>query len=305
MALYLFAGYRLLPAIQALYASVSRVKFDSASLDTVHNQLLSIQEITRTRPSAREFQFRDKIQLIDVAHTYSGKSRPAVSGVNLSIAANGSFALVGRSGSGKSTLVDLILGLIPPHEGSILIDGVPIDSIGPDWQGQIGYVPQHIYLADDTVCRNIAFGVDPSEIDREAVVRAAGIADIHDYIETELDQGYDTIIGERGIRLSGGQRQRIGIARALYLDPSVLVLDEATSALDSTTENVIMEAIQRLGQKITIILIAHRMTTVVFCDWIYVLSDGRIVDQGNYQTLESKSAPFRELSLMQKESIDT
>ena len=301
MALYLLAGYRLLPALQILYGSISRIKFDSASLGAVHQELASLTDAAPA-PAQSGFRFSDEIRLTDVTYRYAGKERPAISGVSLTLPANGSFAVVGRSGSGKSTLVDLVLGLIQPQQGEVLVDGEPAGSAGRNWQGQIGYVPQHIYLADDSVSQNIAFGVDPAEIDRDAVVRAARIADIHDHIENELEHGYDTVIGERGIRLSGGQRQRIGIARALYLDPTVLVLDEATSALDSTTENVIMEAIHRLGQEITVILIAHRMTTVASCDWIYVLSDGRLVDQGKYQDLEAGSAAFRELTLIHEDA---
>ena len=186
--------------------------------------------------------------------------------------------------------------MLETEHGEIRIDGRDLDEVKASWQGQIGYVPQHIYLSDDTVARNIAFGVDQAEIDQDALIRAAKIADVHNHVVTQLRLGYDTLIGERGIRLSGGQRQRIGIARAMYRNPSILVLDEATSALDGATENVVMEAIQRLSNDITIILIAHRTTTVQFCDKIFVLSDGRIVDEGDYSKLSTDSTAFRALS---------
>jgi len=304
LTLYLLAGYRLLPALQGLYASVSRIRFDSASLDAVHEHLFSLQGQEQPADEEAFAGFSDAIELNDVSYSYPGSIRPAVSSVNLRIAANSSVALVGRSGSGKSTLVDLLLGLIQPQQGEAVVDGVSLSSIRSQWQRQIGYVPQQIYLADDTVARNIAFGVHPAAIDHDAVVRAAKIADIHDHVINELTDAYNTVIGERGIKLSGGQRQRIGIARALYHDPSVLVLDEATSALDRTTEAAIMEAIHRLGDDITIILIAHRITTVEACDRIYVLSDGRIIDQGGYQTLLSESAAFRDLAVAQRKNSD-
>lgn len=304
MTLYLLAGYRLLPALQALYGSVSRIKFDSASLSSVHDHLFSLRGQEDRPDEITVSGFSGAVELKDVSYSYPETSRPAVSSVNLNIAANSSIALVGRSGSGKSTLVDLLLGLIQPQQGEVLVDGIALKSVQSQWQQQIGYVPQQIYLADDSVAQNIAFGVDPEAIDHDAVIRAAKIADIHDHVINELADGFDTIIGERGVKLSGGQCQRIGIARALYLDPSVLILDEATSALDRTTESVIMEAIQRLSDDITIILIAHRITTVEACDQIYVLSEGCIVDQGNYPYLVSESAAFRELAEAQDSTDD-
>jgi ABC-type multidrug transport system fused ATPase/permease subunit len=164
------------------------------------------------------------------------------------------------------------------------------------WQKNIGYVPQQIYLADDTVARNIAFGVPDEEIEHQVVIHAAKIANIHEFVSKDLSQGYDTDLGERGVRLSGGQRQRIGIARALYHDPKVLILDEATSALDGSTENVIMDAIHKLAHKKTIILIAHRLTTVKQCDSIHVLNRGYVTDSGIYEELMSSCAEFREMA---------
>lgn len=299
MALYLLAGYRFLPALQELYASVSRIKFDSESLNAVHEHLFTLRKDQVVPDEITVAEFSGAIDVQNVSYTYPEASRPAVTSVDLKIAAKSTVGFVGRSGSGKSTLVDLLLGLIQPQEGEIIVDGSSLNTVRSQWQRQIGYVPQQIYLADDSVASNIAFGIEADAIDHEAVVRAAKIADIHNHVVNELADGYDTIIGERGVKLSGGQCQRIGIARALYNDPSVLILDEATSALDRTTENIILDAIQRLSNDVTIILIAHRITTVEPCDQIYVLADGCIVGQGDYPTLVAESAAFRDLAVAQ------
>lgn len=296
LSLYLLAGYRLLPALQNLYSNFSHINFNSASFDAVFEQLTTLDRSTRSTRVHDGFRLQKSIELRNVTYRYPNRDQPAVSNISLVIEAKNSVAFVGKSGAGKSTLVDLVLGIIDPTEGEIRVDGIELNRVKASLQGQIGYVPQHIYVSDESVARNIAFGLEPAQIDRNAVIEAAKIADIHDYVESQLACGYDTILGERGITLSGGQRQRIGIARAMYGNPSILVLDEATSALDEATENVVMEAIQRLSNDITIILIAHRSSTVQSCDKIVVLSDGRIVDQGDYATLYAKSDAFRALS---------
>jgi ABC-type multidrug transport system fused ATPase/permease subunit len=205
-----------------------------------------------------------------------------------------SVGIVGPTGCGKTTTVDIILGLLAPTQGQLLVDGVEITQKNlASWQKNLGYVPQHIYIADDTIARNIAFGIPDDEIDMNSVSRAARIANIAAFIESELPEGYQTSVGERGLRLSGGQRQRIGIARALYRDPSVLVMDEATSALDGITEETVMEALHSLSRKKTVIVIAHRLTTVRECDVIYLLERGQIVAQGSYHELMRESAWFR------------
>jgi ABC-type multidrug transport system fused ATPase/permease subunit len=200
---------------------------------------------------------------------------------------------VGATGSGKTTTVDVILGLLEPQKGSLSIDGQIIDATNRrQWQRSIGYVPQHIYLSDDTVTANIAFGVDINDIDQQAVEHAAKIANLHEFVTSDLPDGYNTTVGERGVRLSGGQRQRIGIARALYHNPKVLILDEATSALDNITEQAVMEAVNNLGHEITIILIAHRLSTVRQCDQIYLLERGEVKATGTYQELTQTSERF-------------
>jgi len=207
------------------------------------------------------------------------------------------IGLVGTTGCGKTTTVDLILGLLEAQHGTLCVDEQIIDSKNiRQWQKTIGYVPQQIYLADDTVLSNIAFGVSGSNVNQEAVVRAAKIANLHDFVTHELPAGYETKVGERGVRLSGGQRQRIGIARALYHNPQVLILDEATSALDNLTELAVMEAINKLRHDITIILIAHRLSTVLECDQIYLLEKGKVVAQGGYEHLRATSQAFQQMT---------
>ena len=197
--------------------------------------------------------------------------------------------MMGVTGSGKTTIVDIIIGLLEPQIGTLMIDNKIITGQNlKSWQRNIGYVPQNIFLADQSVAANIAFGVDPKNIKLKAVEKASKIANLHNFVTNELTKGYDTIIGENGVRLSGGQRQRIGIARALYHDPQVLILDEATSALDNQTEQVVMEAVNKLRKDITIILIAHRLTTLKNCDNIFKIQKGQLVNQGKFEELINK-----------------
>jgi ABC-type multidrug transport system fused ATPase/permease subunit len=231
--------------------------------------------------------------LVDIKYSYPSANELALKGVSVSIGAKERIGLVGSSGSGKTTTVDVILGLLSASAGRMLVDGVEItaDNVR-QWQRSIGYVPQHIFLADETIAANIAFGIKPKEIDREAVIRAAKMANLHEFITTRLPEGYDTEVGERGVRLSGGQRQRIGIARALYHDPEVLILDEATSALDNQTEKAVMQAVDTLANQKTIVLIAHRLSTVRECDRIYLLSNGQVVGEGRFDELVRDNAEF-------------
>jgi ABC-type multidrug transport system fused ATPase/permease subunit len=205
---------------------------------------------------------------------------------------------VGATGSGKTTTVDLILGLLEAQEGKLEVDGNAITEHNKRaWQRTIGYVPQHIYLADATVEANIAFGLEAQDINQAAVERAAKIANLHNFVHNELPQQYQTTVGERGVRLSGGQRQRIGIARALYHNPKVLILDEATSALDNLTEQAVMEAVNNLGHEITIILIAHRLSTVKACEIIFLLDKGVLQAQGSFDELMQSNELFRAMAM--------
>jgi ABC-type multidrug transport system fused ATPase/permease subunit len=203
---------------------------------------------------------------------------------------------VGSTGVGKTTLVDIVLGLLLPSEGEILVNGFALDAASAGaWRARCGYVPQDVFLADDTVTANVAFGVPEAEIDYEAVESAVRAAQLHEFVEG-LPAGYETIVGERGIRMSGGQRQRIGIARALYRDPEVLVLDEATSALDGLTESAVIDTIQSFARRKTIMVVAHRLTTVRACDVIYVLEDGRVAGGGTYDELIRDHLGFRAMA---------
>ena len=207
------------------------------------------------------------------------------------------IGLVGASGSGKTTLVDIVLGLLTPSKGHIYADSKIITHANiRSWQKNLGYVPQQIFLTDDSVTANIAFGVPEDQVDHRAVKKAAKLANLHDFIVAELAKGYMTEVGERGIRLSGGQRQRIGIARALYHDPGILLLDEATSALDNLTEKAVMDAVNNLGSRKTIILVAHRLSTVKHCDCIYFMEEGKVVASGDYKMLKDKNLKFREMA---------
>ena len=221
--------------------------------------------------------------------------------INLTILANSTVGIVGTTGSGKSTLIDIILGLLNIQKGKIMIDDqlIKVNNIR-DWQQIIGYVPQQIFLSDSTIVENIAFGVNKEDININEVKRAAKIAKSHNFIISELPNGYYTSIGERGVRLSGGQRQRIGIARALYHNPKVLILDEATSALDNFTEREVMEAIYELEGEVTIILIAHRLSTVKKCDKIFLLKKGELKGEGSFDELNKFNEYFREMTSLQE-----
>ena len=285
ITLYIFAGYRLMPALQQIYSSFSLIGFVGPSIDRLYEEIINLKPIDLEQDKG-VLTFNKKIVLKNICYNYPNTSRTALSDINLSITAKTTVGLVGTTGSGKTTTVDIILGLLEAQKGSLEIDDQIITKRNVrSWQRSIGYVPQHIYLADDTIEANIAFGINPKEINQESVKRASKIANLHEFVVNELPKEYQTRIGERGAKLSGGQRQRIGIARALYHNPKVLILDEATSALDNQTEKVVMEAINNLENDITIILIAHRLNTVKNCDIIFKLDSGQLVGQGTFEEL--------------------
>jgi ATP-binding cassette, subfamily B, bacterial PglK len=298
IALYAFAGYRLMPALQQIYNSSAQLRFAGPALDALHHDLSSLQVADAQHGHIKPLPLTQAITLNQVSYRYPNASQPTLKGIDLTIPALSTVGFVGATGSGKTTTVDVILGLLEPQEGALKIDGQPITGANRrQWQRAIGYVPQHIYLADDSVVANIAFGVNANDIDQEAVERAAKIANLHEFVVNDLPQGYATTVGERGVRLSGGQRQRIGIARALYHNPQVLILDEATSALDNLTEQAVMEAVNNLGHDITIILIAHRLSTVRQCDQIYLLERGEVKASGTYDELTASNQQFAAMAI--------
>ncbi|MCG5497788.1 ABC transporter ATP-binding protein [Ectothiorhodospira variabilis] len=298
LGLYAFAGYKLMPALQHIYSGMSNLRFGAAAVDDLHEDLTqraALAEIHKRAPSP--FIPQQHIQLNQVSYTYPNAPNPALNHIDLSIPVGQSVGLVGSTGAGKTTLVDLILGLLQPTQGHLSVDNTPItrDNLRA-WQQTLGYVPQDIFLSDASITENIALGIPREQIDPAAVERAARMAQVHDFIVNDLPQGYDTEVGERGVRLSGGQRQRIGIARALYHDPAILVFDEATSALDNVTEKAVMEAINSLHEQKTIILIAHRLSTVKGCDRIYMLQQGEVVASGGYEELLDGHAEFKAMA---------
>lgn len=296
IALYAFAGYRLMPALQQIYGAITQLRFAGPALDALHADLMSLQP-AYPNPSYDTIALKQAITLKQIQYRYPNAPQPALKNLSLTIPAKSTVGLVGATGSGKTTTVDLILGLLEAQDGTLAIDGQVITEHNRrSWQRAIGYVPQQIYLADDTVAANIAFGLDVKDIDQAAVERAAKIANLHEFVINELPLQYQTTVGERGVRLSGGQRQRIGIARALYNTPQVLILDEATSALDNLTEQAVMEAVHNLGNEITIILIAHRLSTVKACDTIFLLEKGELKAQGMFDELTQANEKFRAMA---------
>jgi len=301
ISLYAFAAYRVMPAMQTIFKGVADIKFASAALNILKkdmsNKSVDIVKEREVRATVQSIPVKEKIKLKNITFSYSDRNIAAIRQLNLDIDINTKVGLVGSTGSGKTTIVDILLGLLFPQKGQIQIDDIEITEanlIG--WQRNLGYVPQYIFLADDSVLCNIAFGILQEEIDKKDVVRAAKIANLHEFIINELPYGYETVVGERGIRLSGGQRQRIGIARALYHKPKILILDEATSALDGATEESVMNDILNLAYSLTIVIIAHRLTTVKNCDMIYLLENGRIVASGTYKELKKTNEQFQRMS---------
>jgi ABC-type multidrug transport system fused ATPase/permease subunit len=280
LGLFAAAAFRMLPSVHRLSISLQSLRAVTKVVENLRGEMaLGTPEVTRL--DAPRFAFRREIAIDDVRFRYPEAHRDALEGISLTIPCGSAVGLVGGSGAGKSTLVDVILGLLAPTSGRILVDGVDVATNVRGWQNLLGYVPQTIYLCDDTLRRNVAFGVPEERIDDEAVTRALRAAQLLDFV-AGLPEGVETVVGERGVRLSGGQRQRIGIARALYHDPEVLVLDEATSALDNDTEAEVMSAVNALHGTKTLVLVAHRLTTVSGCDLLYRLENGRVVRSGSF-----------------------
>ena len=293
ITLYAFAGYRLMPALQKIYISFTSLRYVGPTLDSLYNDLKSLKPKIE-KEYKDTLKLNKKICLKNIYYNYPNTSKTALKNINLDIPVNKTIGLVGATGSGKTTTIDIILGLLEAQKGTLEVDGKVIDMNNKRaWQCSIGYVPQQIFLSDNTVSANIAFGVNINDINQEAVEHAAKIANLNEFVINELPLKYQTIIGERGIRLSGGQRQRIGIARALYHKPKVLILDEATSALDNLTEKAVMNAIHNSENNITKILVAHRLSTVRYCDNIFLFDKGELINQGTFEELIKINDDFR------------
>jgi len=301
-SVFAFAGYKLMFAMQEIFSCFTQMQFSRSLFDRIYADFMTpgqegLQSAGQLKQAPNGIVFNDKIVLSNISFTYYNTEQPVVKEINLVIKKNSSVALVGSTGAGKTTLVDIIIGLMLPQQGTMLIDQQPLSGENVrSWQRKIGYVSQHIYLTDDTVTRNIAFGIADQLIDREKVEQAARLANIEKFIENELPAGYDTIIGEHGVRFSGGQRQRLGIARAFYHDPEVLVFDEATSALDGVTEDAVLASILSTVSSKTLIVIAHRLTTIKNCDQVYLMDKGTIVASGTYDSLIAENKIFRAMA---------
>lgn len=278
LTLFAVAAFRLMPSVGRINEHATNTLYALPSVDLVYHDLVEIEDqIERQNNEVREeWNLQRGIEIQDVTYYYPDAEEPVIRNASLSIPKGKTVAFIGSSGAGKTTMVDIILGLLTPQHGAVMADNINIHEKPKTFHAQVGYIPQVIYLSDDTIRNNIAFGVKETEIDDDAVVDAMDKAQLTEFVNS-LPHGLDTIVGDRGVRLSGGQRQRIGIARALYHDPEILVLDEATSALDNDTETAVMEAVEKLQGMKTMIIIAHRLTTIRNADMIYEVEDGQVV----------------------------
>ncbi len=280
LAVFAVAAFRLLPSVGKINEHMSAVLYAMPSVELIYNDLREIERLTEAVKTDADhtdeaWKLREKIEVKNVTYRYPDGEVNVIDKANFLIQKGTTVAFIGTSGAGKSTMADILLGLLEPQSGKIYADGMNVYKNLPTWQKEIGYIPQSIYLSDDTIRNNVAFGVDEKEIDEQAVINALQQAQLYDFVDS-LPEGLDTYVGDRGIRLSGGQRQRIGIARALYHDPEILILDEATSALDNDTESAVMEAIEKLHGEKTMIIIAHRLTTIQNADVIYEVENSEV-----------------------------
>lgn len=293
------AVVRLMPSFQKISMGVNSLQWGQKALDAVYDDLVELDvqeaEVRARQQSAAPLVFEREIRFEDLTYQYPGQEGCALRDVSLTIPKGAAVGFVGPSGAGKTTVVDVLLGLLDPTEGRVLVDGKDIQGQMARWQRKIGYIPQSIYLTDDTIRGNVAFGMDDDEIEDGKVWAALEAAQLREMVES-LPEGLDTVVGERGVRISGGQRQRVGIARALYHNPEVLVMDEATSALDNRTEQQFVEALESLQGNHTLVVIAHRLTTVRNCDRLFMLERGGLVAEGTYDELMATSEAFRQMA---------
>ena len=287
LGLFAAAAFRVMPSINRLLMATQTLIFNRSIIASVYQDFLLDSPDSLTVKS--NTKFASQLELMDVSFQYPTAATASLQNVSLVVKRGEAVGFVGPSGAGKSTLVDVILGLFAPTSGVVKVDGQDVQQNLRNWQNQIGYVPQAIYLTDDTLRRNVAFGLNDENIDDNLVRDAIRLAQLEEFVAT-LPEKLDTVVGERGVRLSGGQRQRIGIARALYHNPSVLVLDEATSSLDTPTEHGVMQAVQALQGSKTVLIVAHRLSTVEYCDRLYKIENARITEEGTFDEVVQRSA---------------
>lgn len=299
ISLFAIVAVRLMPSLNRISSGLSTIRFYIRSFREVYDDIMFCEKRIKAHlveKSDKKIVFNESIEVKQVSFTYENTTKVVLENVSLTIKKNSIVGFIGPSGAGKTTMIDIILGLLVPTKGQVLVDGEDIQQKLSSWQRKIGYIPQTIYLADDTIRNNIAFAVDKKDINEEHVWEALRLAQLEDFVKS-LPQGLDTFVGERGVRLSGGQKQRIGIARALYNHPEIIVMDEATSALDNETEREFMKALDFLSGKKTILIIAHRLTTVQHCDNIFFFKEGKFLIEGTYNDLLSKSMDFQKMTL--------
>lgn len=279
LSVFALSIIRMLPSSSRITGNINNIIFGKSSIDALYHDLKEVEELRVQRNKYgnknEPLKFNKEIEIRNLSFKYENVDKYVLNDVNMKITQNSSIALVGASGSGKTTLADILLGVLDVEKGEILVDGIDIRKNMREWQCKIGYIPQNIYITDDTIRRNIAFAIEDKKIQDEKIWKALEEAQLKEFVES-LEDGLDTVIGELGARISGGQKQRIGIARALYHNPEILVLDEATSALDSETESAVMEAIHALNGRKTLIIIAHRLSTIESCDYVYRVENGKV-----------------------------
>ena len=296
LTLFAAAAFRMIPSMNRILGSLNSIKNGSHALDLIYNDFHEFKNDSDDSPddNGEMPPFSQMLSTKNLSFRYPEGDGPVLENINLALMRGESLGLIGPSGSGKSTLVDIILGLLTPSKGQVAVDNLDISRSIASWRQQIGYVPQSIYIIDDSLRRNVAFAMDDNEIDELKIEKAIRLAQLEELVR-DLPDGLDTRLGERGVRLSGGQRQRVGIARALYRDPEVLILDEATSSLDAETEHEINNAIERLTGEKTLIIIAHRLSTVRKCTRLAYIKDGGLIDTGSFSELKDRNTDFNNL----------
>ena len=303
ISLFAVSAVRFIPALNVITASLTTIRFLQPSFDLVTKEIKKLKSSsilfkrdTTTQIEAKNFKLNDAIIMKDISFDYEEGMRATLRNINLQVKKGKSVGIIGKSGSGKSTLVDIMLGLLEPQKGGVYFDDKNIKNELSLWQKQIGYIPQDIYLLDDSIKKNITFGLKDDEIDEKLLLQTLKIAQLKDFVDT-LPDAINTFVGNRGVKLSGGERQRIGIARAMYNLPKIMVFDEATSSLDIENENKILDEIYENRDDKTLIIISHRNNTVKYCDLIYVLEDGKLIDQGSFKEIFNKHGYLKEMNI--------